>query len=60
LAYEAENQQALLAEELVRSPAHGSDTARVKEFVDQGGGRRTTFFTNRKLGGEYRRRDGAQ
>ena len=51
LAVEAENQRARLAAELLASDAHGSTAARVKAFVEQGGGCRATFFNyRRKLG----------
>jgi len=48
---EAENKRARLAAELLASAAHGSTAARVKAFVEQGGGCRATFFNyRRKLG----------
>ena len=53
LAAEAENTRARLAAELLASDAHGSTAARVKAFVEQGGGCRATFFNyRRKLGGD--------
>ena len=52
LAAEAENPRARLAAELLASAAYGSTAARVKAFVEQGGGCRATFFNyRRKLGG---------
>jgi len=52
LAAEAENPRARLAAELLASAAHGSTAARVKAFVEQGGGCRATFFNyRRRLGG---------
>jgi hypothetical protein len=52
LASEAENPRARLAAELLASTAHASTAARVKAFVEQGGGCRATFFNyRRKLGG---------
>jgi hypothetical protein len=40
------------AAELLASAAYGSTAARVKAFVEQGGGCRATFFNyRRKLGG---------
>ncbi len=52
LAAEAENKRERLAAELLVSAAHGSTAARVKAFVEQGGGCRATFFNyQRKLGG---------
>ena len=60
LAVEAENRRARLAAELLASPAHGSTAARVKAFVEQGGGCRATFFNyRRKLEGESRIANGA-
>ena len=44
LATEAENPRARLAAELLASLAYGSTAARVKAFVEQGGGCRATFF----------------
>ena len=52
LAAEAENQRARLAAELMASAAYSSTAARVRAFVEQGGGCRATFFNHRrKLGG---------
>ena len=52
LAVEAENPRARLAAELLASPVHGDTAARVKAFVEQGGGCRATFFNHRRrLGG---------
>jgi hypothetical protein len=52
LAAEDENPRARLAAELLTSAAYDSTTARVKAFVEQGGGCRATFFNyRRKLGG---------
>ena len=48
LAAEAENPRARLAAELLASTAYGSTTARVKAFVEQGGGCRATFFNYRR------------
>ena len=48
LAAEAENPRARLAAELLASAAHGSTAARVKAFVEQGGGCRATFFNYRR------------
>ena len=43
---------ARLAAELLASAAYGSTAARVKAFIEQGGGCRATFFNHRrKLGG---------
>jgi len=51
LAVEAENKRARLAAGLLASDAYGSTEARVKAFVEQGGGCRATFFNyRRKLG----------
>ena len=51
LAAEDENRRGRLAAELLASDAHGSMAARVKAFVEQGGGCRATFFNyRRKLG----------
>ena len=50
LAAEEENPRARLAAELLASAAYGSTAARVKAFVEQGGGCRATFFNYRKLG----------
>jgi CubicO group peptidase (beta-lactamase class C family) len=55
LAVEDENRRARLAAELLASAAYGSTTARVKAFVEQGGGCRATFFNyRRKLDGGNR------
>ena len=52
LAVEDENRAARLAAELLASADYGSTAARVKAFVEQGGGCRGTFFNYRKrLGG---------
>src|SRR5262249_35721841 len=52
LASEAENPRARLAAELVASTTYGSPAARVRAFVEQGGGCRATFFNyRRRLGG---------
>jgi hypothetical protein len=52
LAAEEENPRARLAAELLASNAYSSTAARVKKFVEQGGGCRATFFNYRKkLGG---------
>ena len=48
LAAEAENPRARLAAELLASAAYGSTAARVKAFVEQGGGCRATFFNYRR------------
>jgi hypothetical protein len=48
LAVEDENPRARLAAELLKSAAYDSTTARVKAFVDQGGGCRATFFNYRR------------
>jgi hypothetical protein len=48
LAAEDENQRARLAAELLRSVAYESTAARVKAFVEQGGGCRATFFNYRR------------
>ena len=47
LAVEDENPRARLAAELLKSAAYDSTTARVKAFVEQGGGCRATFFNYR-------------
>ena len=44
LAGQDENPRAWLAAELLASAAYGSTAARVKAFVEQGGGCRATFF----------------
>ena len=52
LAADAENPRARLAAELLASAAYNSTAARVKVFVEQGGGCRATFFNyRRKLSG---------
>src|SRR3954466_5852779 len=52
LASEAENPRARLAAELLGSAAYTSTAARVRAFVEQGGGCRATFFNyRRKLSG---------
>ena len=52
LVAEEENPRARLAAELLASNAYSSTAARVKAFVEQGGGCRATFFNYRKkLGG---------
>ena len=48
LAVEDENRRARLAAELLASTAYGSTAARVKAFVEQGGGCRATFFNYRR------------
>ena len=48
LAVEDENRRARLAAELLASAAYGSTAARVKAFVEQGGGCRATFFNYRR------------
>ena len=59
LAAEDENPRARLATEILASPAYDSTTARVKAFVQQGGGCRATFFNYRRLqgGGAPRKAD---
>jgi hypothetical protein len=55
LAAEAGNRRARLAAELLASAAHQTTAARVKAFVEQGGGCRATFFNyRRKLTGGNR------
>ena len=49
LAVEAENRRARLAAELLASDAYGDTAARVRAFVEQGGGCRATFFNYRRL-----------
>jgi hypothetical protein len=51
LAKEAENPRARLAAGLLASAAYTSTTARVKAFVEQGGGCRATFFNYRRQSG---------
>jgi hypothetical protein len=48
LADETENPRARLAAELLGSAAYESTAARVKAFVQQGGGCRATFFNYRR------------
>ena len=48
LAEEAENRRARLAAELLASTAYPSSAARVRAFVEQGGGCRATFFNYRR------------
>jgi hypothetical protein len=48
LAAEDENPRARLAAELLASNAYGNTAARVKAFVEQGGGCRATFFNYRR------------
>ena len=48
LAVEDENPRARLAAELLKSAAYDNTTARVKAFVEQGGGCRATFFNYRR------------
>jgi hypothetical protein len=48
LAAEDENPRARLAAELLVSAAYGNTAARVKAFVEQGGGCRATFFNYRR------------
>ena len=48
LAEEAENRRARLAAELLGSNAYASTAARVRAFVEQGGGCRATFFNYRR------------
>jgi hypothetical protein len=48
LASEAENPRTRLVAELLASPAYGSTAARVKAFVERGGGCRATFFNHRR------------
>jgi hypothetical protein len=51
LAAEADNRRARLVAELLASAAHATTAARVRAFVEQGGGCRATFFNyRRKLG----------
>jgi hypothetical protein len=52
LTAEAENKRERLAAELLASVGYDSTAARVKAFVERGGGCRATFFNyRRKLGG---------
>jgi hypothetical protein len=48
LAEETENRRARLAAELLASSTYSSTTARVRAFVEQGGGCRATFFNYRR------------
>jgi len=48
LAAAAENPRARLAAELLASDAYGSTAARVKAFIEKGGGCRATFFNHRR------------
>ena len=48
LAEEAENRRARLAAELLASSMYASTAARVRAFVEQGGGCRATFFNYRR------------
>ena len=48
LAAEAENRRARLAAELLASTTYASTAARVRAFVEQGGGCRATFFNYRR------------
>jgi hypothetical protein len=48
LAEEAENRRARLAAELLASSTYESTTARVRAFVEQGGGCRATFYNYRR------------
>jgi hypothetical protein len=48
LAAEAENKRERLAAELLASAEHASTAAKVKAFVEQGGGCRATFFNYRR------------
>lgn len=58
LAAEAENPRARLVAELLVSNAYDSTAARVKAFVEQGGGCRATFFNHRRsLTGDNRTGD---
>jgi hypothetical protein len=47
-AAEAENPRARLVAELLASDSYSNTAARVKVFVEQGGGRRATFFNYRR------------
>ncbi len=58
LAAEGENPRARLVAELLVSNAYHSTAARVKAFVEQGGGCRATFFNHRRsLTGDNRTGD---
>src|SRR5437764_1122407 len=48
LEEEAENRRVRLAAELLASPTYASTAARVRAFVEQGGGCRATFFNYRR------------
>jgi hypothetical protein len=48
MAVEAENRRARLAAELLACTTYASTAARVKAFVEQGGGCRATFFNHRR------------
>jgi hypothetical protein len=48
LAAEAENRRARLVAELLASTTYVSTAARVRAFVEQGGGCRATFFNHRR------------
>jgi hypothetical protein len=48
LAEEAENRRARLVAELLASGTYETTAARVRAFVDQGGGSRATFFNYRR------------
>src|SRR5262249_8789605 len=48
LAEEAENRRARLAAELLASTTFATTAARVRAFVEQGGGCRATFFNYRR------------
>jgi hypothetical protein len=48
LAEEAENRRARLAAELLASTTYATTAARVRAFVEQGGGCRATFFNYRR------------
>ena len=48
LAAEEQDPRARLAAEILASPAYGSTAARVRAFVQQGGGCRATFFNYRR------------
>jgi hypothetical protein len=60
LAAGPENKRERLAAELLANDAHGSTGARVKAFVERGGGCRATFFNyRRKLVAESQSGNGA-
>lgn len=48
LADEADNPRARLAAELLTNPSYENTSARVKAFIDRGGGCRATFFNHRR------------